>query len=313
MITLDVATEVADAGLSPWVRATVPVGSRHSALREELSWAVTSAPTDLEFAASFARAQPQSGEPVEAYLNRSLEISRDLTVLVGPRYRGRDPHRPFVGIEASSRVLRESDFEALRATLRPAFSAFDPTYISFWSCVAARSWTGCDADLRDVVGRLTDLAEQPLPDALGVRVAADLDFYPRYRQIHEQHVALEAEHALHTRVEAQEDLADLMGQGLVFDVRVEGRWAGVLAACRAVQRGLRGYTVVELLLDPHVRGRGYGRHLSSALAASVLARADSSPVGEYLLGTIHVDNHRAYRSALAAGRRDVGGEVVVPL
>jgi L-amino acid N-acyltransferase YncA len=75
-----------------------------------------------------------------------------------------------------------------------------------------------------------------------------------------------------------------------------------------VQHGLRGSVVVELLLDPEVRGRGYGRHLSTLLAQLL-----DIPSQSFLLGTIALDNTASYRSALAAGRRDVGGEVVVPL
>ena len=37
------------------------------------------------------------------------------------------------------------------------------------------------------------------------------------------------------------------------------------------------------------------------------------PDEEHLLGTIHADNVSAYRSALAAGRVDVGGEIRIPV
>jgi hypothetical protein len=95
---------------------------------------------------------------------------------------------------------------------------------------------------------------------------------------------------------------------LLFDILVDGDWAGLLAAERDARRGLRGITVVELILDQAHRGHGYGRHLST-----LLARAVPLPDDQFLLGTIHTDNHPAYRSALAAGRVDVGGEIVIPL
>jgi hypothetical protein len=55
------------------------------------------------------------------------------------------------------------------------------------------------------------------------------------------------------------------------------------------------------------RGKGYGRYLSI-----LLARELPLPDQECLIGTIHVDNLSAYRSALAAGRVDVGGEIRIP-
>lgn len=66
--------------------------------------------------------------------------------------------------------------------------------------------------------------------------------------------------------------------------------------------GLRGATVVELLLTHEVRGRGLGTCLSVLLARNL-----PLPDDHVLHGTIHIDNHTARRSALAAGRIDVGG------
>ncbi|MDX6360204.1 MAG: hypothetical protein QOH37_3258, partial [Nocardioidaceae bacterium] len=73
-------------------------------------------------------------------------------------------------------------------------------------------------------------------------------------------------------------------------------------------RGVRGATVIELLLDRPFRGHGYGKHLST-----LLARGVPLPDDQCLMGTIHADNTTSYRSALAAGRVDVGGEILMPL
>lgn len=62
-----------------------------------------------------------------------------------------------------------------------------------------------------------------------------------------------------------------------------------------------------MLLDPRVRGHGYGRYLGVLLAAPLL------PDAQFLLGTIHVDNIARYRAALGSGRRYVGGDITVPL
>ncbi len=147
-----------------------------------------------------------------------------------------------------------------------------------------------------------------MPPELSAEVASHLDFYDRYAQIHHDQVAREPAHALHSRIESREDLGELLEARTLFDVLLGGQWAGLVGAEPRVQHGLRGAVVVELLLDPSVRGRGYGKHLSTLLAQQVEA-----PDDQFLLGTIHVDNILAYRSALASGRQDVGGEVIVPL
>lgn len=141
-----------------------------------------------------------------------------------------------------------------------------------------------------------------------VRQAVDLRLLDRYQQIHREHVARQPSHALHSRVEAVEDLQRWLEAGTLFEVLVDGRWARVLAGEPRVVHGMRGPTVTEVLLDPAVRGRGYGKHLSALLARNL-----TLPDDEILAGTIHVDNTPSMRSALAAGRVDVGGEITIPL
>ena len=269
---------------------------------------LTTAVTDMEFARGFAAAQPQSGQPAEAYLNRWLTVTTDLDVLVGPRYRARNPERPFVAVDAASRLITPADLAALVAVTADSFAAFKPEYVSLWSCDPAGRWPGTRSDKRNVAGRLGELRPNNVPPELSAEIATGLDFYERYAQIHRDHVAHDPAHGLHTRIESREDLSELLHAGTLFEVLLNGRWAGLVAAEPRVQRGLRGAVVIELLLDLSVRGRGYGKHLSALLAQHVEA-----PDDQFLLGTIHVDNIAAYRSALASGRQDVGGEVIVPL
>jgi hypothetical protein len=306
--TLDDAVLAADRALHPRVYTWVPRPARLEALREELAWSVTTAVDDLEFARAFAAAQPQSGQPVHAYLNRWIDVTTDLTVLAGPRYRARDPERPFVAIDAATRPIGPADLPGLRAAVHDGFAAFAPRYLTVWAPDAAGSWPATGSDMRNLAGRMGELRRNAVPAELTARRAPGLDFYSRYSRIHHDQVARDPQHAVHTRLETRADLAALREAGTLFEVRRHEQWAGVIAAEPATQHGLRGFTVIELLLDPAVRGHGYGRHLST-----LLARHLEAPDDAFLLGTIHVDNHRAYRSALAAGRTDVGGEVVVDL
>lgn len=308
MPTLDALVKVADAGLHPWVRSLVQQEQRLAALREELEWAVTTAATEMDFARGFAAAQPQSGQPAEAFLNRWLTVTGDLDVLVGPRYRARDPQRPFVAVDAASRVVKSGDLSALVAVTRESFAPFRPGYVRLWSSDPVGSWPGTRSDMRNVAGQLGDLRRNGVPAELSVEIATGLDFYDRYAQIHRDHVVRETTHALHARLESRADLTELVDAGTLFHVLLSGRRAGLVAAEPGVQHGLRGAVVVELLLEPSVRGQGHGKHLSTLLAQHLEA-----PDDQFLLGTIHVDNAAAYRAAIASGRRDVGGEVVVPL
>jgi GNAT superfamily N-acetyltransferase len=217
---------------------------------------------------------------------------------------------PFVGIVGASRPIEHGDLAALRALATAEFAEFAPRYVLTWSAHPARHWPGTDADARLVAGRLGDLRRAEIPAELTARRLDRLPTpdYDRYRAMHAAHARANRRHLHHTRPNGADDLAALARDGTLLAIEVDGEWAGLVAGRLDVASGMHGVTVSELLLDPAVTGRGYGRHLSPLLARHVPQAED-----RFLFGTIHADNLPAYRAALAAGREDVGGEVVVPL
>jgi len=305
---VEVLAGVADQGTHPSVRGWRPEADRLAALEEELRWSVEVAARDLDWAREYQSHAPQSGAPPERYLDRWTDITPDLGVLWGPRYRARDPDTPFVGLTASSRPIDRTDVPALVEAARDGFTEFTPGYLNLWTADPAGTWAGTRADSRLLAAPLRQLRARPVPGSVTVRPAPDLSFYASYVDIQEQQFRADPVHRLHTRVETEQTLDELRAAGTLLEVRVDGRWAGVLAGEPAVSHGLRGAVVIELLLDPAVRGRGYGAHLNV-----LLARALPLPDDQLLFGTIHADNLPAYRAATGAGRIDVGGEVLVPI
>ncbi len=297
----------ADDGLHPWVHEHVATPVRRAALAEELDFCLNTAAQDLAYAAAFADVAPPVGQPVTAYLDRWLAVG-DAHVMLGPRYLGRDPNLPFVMVTASDRPLTPADRRPLEAVAGEEFAAFSPGFVMLTTAEPIGSWPDTQPEQRQVVGLLGDLRTRDLPPELSVAPRRDADFYDAYLRLFDHDVAVDPAHGRHTRVEDRADLQDLADRGFLYDVLVDGTWGGVLAAEPDARRGVRGATVVELILDHRHRGRGYGRHLST-----LLARAVSLPDDQCLLGTIHADNVASYRSALAAGRVDVGGEIVIPL
>jgi len=307
--SLETLVDAADAGLHPWVHRHVPTATRREALAEELGFWLNTAAQDLEYAAAYATDAPQSGQPVEAYLDRWVAIDADAQVLIGPRYLGRDPDLPFVSVSASSRPLRPPDRDNLVIAAVGSFDAFRPGFVMLTTADPIDAWPDTSPERRHLVGRLGDLRRaDDVPAELTVSRRADIDFYQRYQQIHDAHVVRSAEHARHSRVESPTDLMALAAEGLLFDVKVAGTWAGIVAAQPDARRGIRGATVVELILDDSYRGCGYGRHLSALLAMAL-----AMPDDKCLMGTIHAHNLPSYRSAIGAGRVDVGGEINIPI
>jgi hypothetical protein len=306
---LEVLVEAADAGLHPWVKEHFPTQVRKEALAEELRFWITTGAMDLSWAANFRSQVPDVGEPVESYLAKWLPLADGGShVLIGPRYLGLDPEWPFVAVAASDRPLVPADQAALVSLAREKFAAFSPRFVMVTAFDPAGSWPGSTPEMRLVTGLLDDLRRRPVPRSLRTEPRRDTGIYEDYVRIHQIHVESTPIHARYARCESREDLQELAEMGFLFDVFVESRWAGLLAARPGAVGGMPGAVVVELILDHPYRGQGYGPALGTLLARALPLAGDQA-----LFGTIHYENKPAYRAALGSGRVDVGGEVVIPI
>jgi hypothetical protein len=306
--SLSLLVDAADAGLAATVRDAVDVQARRGALTEELAWWLEVAAQDLDYARSYHQHAPVPGAGPEDYLDRWLAVTDDLWVLAGPRFRARDMAVPFVGIAGASRVIAREDLPALRQLARERFSQFTPLYLALWSGLPAGAWPGTRADSRLLAGRLDVLRRGSTAPPLTVVPLSDMGVYEDYVGLYDQHAQLRPEHRFQARPESREDFAELIAAGSAWSVEVDGAPAGIVAARPGVAGGCRGAVIHELILAPSCCGRGYGRHLSGLLAQQL-----PMPDEQFLFGTIHVENHSARRAALAAGRQDIGGEVIVDL
>jgi hypothetical protein len=307
--TLDFLVSAAESGLAGWVLDHVGRTQRRLALRDDLSFWLETAAKDPEFAAGFAAHAPVRLDlPAEAYRNRWLALRSGAHVLVGPRYLGRDPDLPFVGISASERLLTADDVDDLIALARSRFAPFAPEFLLLNSAWPITAWPGCRSERRTVVGTCGALRRQPVSSRLRTRKQPSDASYDGYRAIYDRDQAADPIRRRWARTEDREDFVRLGAAGTLFDVLVDGQWAGIVAAKEGSNGALSGAVVQELTLDQRFRGQGLGHQLSG-----LLARALPYDDDHLLIGTIHSDNVAAYRSALRAGRVDVGGEILIPI
>lgn len=145
---------------------------------------------------------------------------------------------------------------------------------------------------------------------LSLRVAQDLEHYGEARQAYAAVDHAHPEHPDQAAMETAEDLDELRRRGNLFDVMLDGRWCGYVAAERGHKLGLDGYKIAELVLTEGARGRGYGRYLTSLLARALMDKGAAPR--SVIIGTIHNDNIGARRAAERAGRLDIGGWVRSP-
>ncbi len=264
--------------------------------------------TDNDVATRRARLAP-SHEPQEL-LNRWLDISVELSVMLSIRFEGLDPTKPFVDASALSRPLLGSDLAALGIAAVEVFGSFDPRYLRIWSCAPTDAFVGTRRDRRFLAAPVRNLVangREDIPAVLSLTAATDLAHWDAATAAY---AAVDAEHPGHSeQAQLAGDLQESVDAGTLFDVLVDGSWAGWIGVTTETRSslGLPCYEVVEIVLSPEYRGHGYGPHLTRLLAHELPDR------DRILVGTIHASNRGALEAAHRVGRHDVGGWLQLPL
>ena len=153
------------------------------------------------------------------------------------------------------------------------------------------------------------VSRPPAPGHSRVKLTrrADLDFYPHYvatyREMYAERPHLEGI----VRIESRKSLEACAKQDLLFEIAVDGRMAGIVAAMRQTIANLRGVYMVEIVLDRSARGQALGsavhQHFATAVAATAPPYAPGDPV---ITGKIARENVPSWRTATRAGRIEIG-------
>lgn len=264
--------------------------------------------TDRDIAA--ARVEKTApGTPVESMLNYWVPVSDDLSAMLSMRFEGMDPTKPFVDASPLSRALRTEDLPALAAAATRYYAIHNPTYLRLWSAEPVGAFPGTGPDRRFLAAPIDQLQPRDVPPGLEVTPARNVDHYDDARRAYDAVDHAHPAHAVQAHLQDREDLEESAEAGLLFDVTVDGTWAGYVSALADGEDtlGLPAYIVQEIILTPEYRGRGLGTHLSTLMAQAL---PDPSRI---LIGCIHADNTGATRAATTAGRQDLGGWLQVPL
>ncbi|MEV8374349.1 GNAT family N-acetyltransferase [Kribbella sp. NPDC056861] len=257
--------------------------------------------------ARIARLAP--GTPVDAMLNHWVAIGDDLHAMLSMRFEGMDVTKPFVDASPLSRPLESRDLPGLAGAAREVYQVHSPRHVRLWSSEPVDAFPGAQRDRRFLGAPLTDLRPHDVPAGLALVPATGVDHYDEavaaYAAVDEDH----PEHPGQASLASQEDLQDSADAGLLFDITMNGTWAGYSAAYTDSEDtlGVPSYVVRDVLLAKPFRGQGLGRHLAPLLAQSLPEQS------HILLGAIHANNTGARTAALTAGRQDVGGWLLQPL
>lgn len=298
--------------IHPLVRTWLSAETIEENLLEELNEDLERLTSDA-LAAEFRHYCPVAGASPDDYKNRLLRVG-GLELLTGIRFLGGDLSQPFVDVMyGSEAVLTSEQLSDIQDAIRQEFKVFRPKRTRFYIPSQLPRFSA-DGDKRLIAAPLGVMLTQPAPDTLervSLEPATSLTFYSDYaaiyRQLHAEYPELQAV----TRAESQADMQAYLEDGQLFEVFVNGTWAGVTAVFRNTNTGLSGFCVAEIVLSKTYRAQGLGSAVQRRLAAQLLSRG-AEPT-EILFGTIGDVNIPAQRTALRAGRVDLGRHVWVPL
>jgi L-amino acid N-acyltransferase YncA len=250
------------------------------------------------------------GRPIELMFNQWVPIGADQQVMLSMRYEDGDPTKPFVDASALRRPLQLSDLRPAAEAASRYFGSLNPAYLRLWSSEPTGSFPESLPDKRFLAGPLSVLrrAGEPVPSELSLVQATSLANYELAQAAYDAVDAAHPDHPEQAQLQRRDKLEGTVEDGLLFEVMVDGNWAGYVGALSDSQNlGLPAYIVQDLILAANYRGRGYGPHLTT-----LLARALPDDL-TYLIGTIHANNRGAITAATTAGRTDLGGWLQLPL
>jgi GNAT superfamily N-acetyltransferase len=249
------------------------------------------------------------GTPVDAMLNYWVAVGDDLFAMFSMRFERLDVTKPFVDASPLSRPLETRDLPGLAAAAREIYGIHRPRYVRLWSSEAVDAFPGAVRDRRQFAALIKDLQPRNVPPGLVLTPAKDLDHYEDAQRAYDAVDQAHPDHPVQSRLQSKESLEESVEAGLLFDITVDGVWAGYVGALTESEEalGLPAYVVEELILTPEFRGQGLGAHLSTLMAQAL------PPTHPILIGTIHANNTGATTAATHAGRQDIGGWLLQPL
>jgi len=248
------------------------------------------------------------------WANRRLDLPGGWAV-TGIRFRAGDASRPFVDVIATTGSPTPDGLADLAEIVVPAYEAFAPLCLRVDAPDPAglveqlngdpRFGAGCAVDMYVVAGLVHELRKHPRAPAypwVSLRAGDPQELAPRVASVYAELAVRQPELAMWANPEDADSLAESAGEGLLFEVLVDGEPAGVVASIRYDAHAMAGFSVQELCLDAAHRGRNMAAGTVQRLTDELPARP-----GDVLWGTIHPSNLPSLRNALSVGRVHVGG------
>ncbi len=253
-----------------------------------------------------AQTAPVCTLPPTSFESRLIEVDGN-RMMASLHFSGSADKSPFICLSRSTIPPGTiENWSGLKQRLLSRFAEFRPAAFLFFhpSHLALKARTaGIDDHLLAApANRMACKPEAAGFERVHLRRSTGLDFYPRYKAIYDATYGERPELRGEVRTETEESLALCLREGLLFEIIADGKWAGVVAAKWRTLVGIRGISMVEIVLSAEMRGQRLGAAVHQHFAAAVM---EAQP-GAVIMGTIWDRNTWSLQAARRAGRIEIG-------
>ena len=297
---------------APSVRSWVGDEVLLDSLGGDLSRTIELRMESSEWVQKYIRGCPSDGAVAEDYHMRELQLPGDLSILAGIHFCGSLNLFPFVGIYAQSREIPQEELRSVAEYLMGEFALFKPASVQFWTLGRAVDFEGAvrvkiTDDIRFVIGNLAEMMASDGPsESLTLKKLVGLGCYQSYCETYKEFFIDHPQWRGLLEVESRESLEECAEHGGLFQVLIDGEFAGLIAAKPDRYRGVPGWLMIDEILTKANRGRG----LAASMQRKFLEQLDQEK-SSLVMGTIMADNQASYRTALRNSRVDAGGWIWV--
>jgi hypothetical protein len=273
-------------------------------IAEETRWRIALL-TDSVAAHKFAEAMRVLKLPPEHYMARLIDIQGQ-RYLAQINFSDTSGSMAFVGIYAASVPPGSLADNQLMARIADEFRVFSPKRSRFYHSTHAplklQPTKICQHFLAAPVGIMVAKQDALAHGRVSLQLPKNTEFYPSYVDAYNQMYSERPELKDEVRTESEETLEGCLKEGLLYEIIIDGTWAGIIAARRQLVAGVRGIFMVEILLCGAARGQGLASVVHKEFSRKIVAIDPEAVV----TGTIAAANSPSLKAALRAGRVEIG-------
>lgn len=236
----------------------------------------------------------------EDFQERIIEVDQNKFIMAGIRFRGLNKERPFISVYANFEI-KNNHLSEIATLINKEFSLFKPQAFQFHSTSEKKfEREELEVDHYTLVGQVHEIVKEELPirkETIELKEIHALEFYNEYLEEYKLFHRKNPDLIDEVNPESLEDLKEAMDNALIYQILIDNKTAGMIAASFTEYNGIKSIYIKEEILYDTFKGFKFGVYLQKEFAKKINGR------GHFLWGTIAHLNQVSLKTALRNGRK----------